>query len=158
MTECVTVGCEYLLRGCNREKENEIIQYPPFPNQIAVNVSYFPFFFYFLYLLTTFSNPPSWIRLPSHIPLNNNVSHTPLVLSAKQLSLSPFNSPSSAVRGGLTMREGLAVCEAVRATGHLGALDLVEVNPTLGTGRDAARTAHAARLLLLSALTGYRRA
>lgn len=56
------------------------------------------------------------------------------------------------------MREGLAVCEAVRATGHLSALDLVEVNPTLGTGRDAARTAHAARLLLLSALTGYRRA
>ncbi|KAG0712894.1 Arginase-1 [Chionoecetes opilio] len=59
---------------------------------------------------------------------------------------------------GLTLRECLSLCEAVHATGHLGALDLVEVNPSLGTKEDAALTASAARLLLLGALAARRTA
>lgn len=52
------------------------------------------------------------------------------------------------------MREGLSVVEAVRAGGYLGALDLVEVNPNLGTPTDAAYTAHAAKEIITGALVG----
>lgn len=58
------------------------------------------------------------------------------------------------VRGGLSLREGLSVVEAVRAGGHLGAMDLVEVNPRLGNPTDAAYTAHAAKEILMSTLVG----
>lgn len=56
------------------------------------------------------------------------------------------------VRGGLTLREGLSVVEAVRVGGHLGAMDLVEVNPRLGTPTDAAYTAHAAKEIIMGTL------
>ncbi len=36
------------------------------------------------------------------------------------------------VRGGLTFREGHYICEAIHRTGCLIAVDLMEVNPTLG--------------------------
>jgi arginase len=36
------------------------------------------------------------------------------------------------VRGGLTFREGHYICEAIAETGLLVAMDLMEVNPTLG--------------------------
>ncbi|ODQ80837.1 hypothetical protein BABINDRAFT_161041 [Babjeviella inositovora NRRL Y-12698] len=37
------------------------------------------------------------------------------------------------VRGGLTLREGMYIVEAVAETGNLVALDIVECNPSLGT-------------------------
>lgn len=36
------------------------------------------------------------------------------------------------MRGGLTFREGHYICEALWETGLLCAMDLMEVNPTLG--------------------------
>lgn len=84
----------------------------------------------------------------------------PLHLSFDIDVLDPVEAPSTGttVRAGLTLREGLAVCEAVHETGYLSALDLVEVNPSLGTEEGAARTTTAARLVLLSALANCRMA
>ncbi|XP_047735888.1 arginase, hepatic [Hyalella azteca] len=60
-----------------------------------------------------------------------------------------------AVMGGLTVREGCVALEAARATGHLRALDLVEVNPSLADTRGVATTTLAARTLLYAALSGH---
>jgi arginase len=48
-------------------------------------------------------------------------------------ALDPFFAPATgtAVRGGLTFREGNYVCEAVFSTGKLSSMELVEVNPTV---------------------------
>ncbi|KAG7169486.1 Arginase-like [Homarus americanus] len=82
----------------------------------------------------------------------------PLHLSFDIDSLDPYEAPSTGtpVRGGLNLREGLLITEAVRETGHLTAIDLVEVNPQLGDSKDADHTAQAARLILLGALHGHR--
>lgn len=49
-------------------------------------------------------------------------------------------STGTPVRGGLTFREGHYVCEAVAETGCLVALDIMEVNPTLGDERSVKET------------------
>ncbi len=48
-------------------------------------------------------------------------------------ALDPFFAPSTgtAVRGGLTFREGNYICEAVYETGKLSSFELVEVNPSV---------------------------
>ena len=58
---------------------------------------------------------------------------TPIHLSFDIDALDPMWAPSTgtAVRGGLTLREGDFITECVAATGSLIALDLVEVNPNL---------------------------
>lgn len=58
---------------------------------------------------------------------------TPIHLSFDIDSLDPTYAPSTgtAVRGGLTLREGDFIAEFVHETGSLIALDLVEVNPSL---------------------------
>lgn len=58
---------------------------------------------------------------------------TPIHLSFDIDSLDPMFAPSTgtAVRGGLTLREGDFIAECVHETGSLIALDLVEVNPSL---------------------------
>ncbi|KAL5114404.1 Arginase, catabolizes arginine to ornithine and urea [Pleosporales sp. CAS-2024a] len=58
---------------------------------------------------------------------------TPIHLSFDIDALDPMYAPSTgtAVRGGLTLREGDFICECVAETGSLIALDLVEVNPSL---------------------------
>lgn len=63
---------------------------------------------------------------------------TPIHLSFDVDALDPLWAPSTGtpVRGGLTLREGDYICEAVHATGSLVAVDLVEVNPTLADDRD----------------------
>ena len=43
------------------------------------------------------------------------------------------------VRGGLTFREGHYICEAIYETGCLVALDIMEVNPSLGVNEDAVK-------------------
>lgn len=60
------------------------------------------------------------------------------------------------VRGGLSLREGLQLVEVVQRTGALRAMDMVEVNPILGTTAEGSHTAHTARLIILGALFGYR--
>ncbi|XP_042860094.1 arginase, hepatic-like [Penaeus japonicus] len=82
----------------------------------------------------------------------------PLHISFDIDALDPGEAPSTGtpVRGGLTLREGLNIVETARSTGHLRALDMVEVNPDLGNQNDANLTSQAARLVILSALAGYR--
>lgn len=60
-------------------------------------------------------------------------SDTPIHLSFDIDALDPMWAPSTgtAVRGGLTLREGDFIAECVHETGSLIALDLVEVNPRL---------------------------
>lgn len=60
-------------------------------------------------------------------------SDTPIHLSFDIDALDPMWAPSTgtAVRGGLTLREGDFIAECVHQTGSLVALDLVEVNPRL---------------------------
>jgi arginase len=60
-------------------------------------------------------------------------SDTPIHLSFDIDALDPMWAPSTgtAVRGGLTLREGDFIAECVAETGCLIALDLVEVNPSL---------------------------
>ncbi|RKP25724.1 arginase [Syncephalis pseudoplumigaleata] len=58
----------------------------------------------------------------------------PIHLSFDVDALDPTVAPSTGtpVRGGLTFREGHFICEEIAATGQLVAMDLVEVNPSLG--------------------------
>ena len=58
---------------------------------------------------------------------------TPIHLSFDVDALDPIFAPSTGtpVRGGLTLREGDYICEALHETGNLVAVDLVEVNPKL---------------------------
>jgi len=68
-----------------------------------------------------------------------------------------------AVRGGLTYREAMYISEEVARTGCLSSMDLVEVNPRLGSEDDALATASVASDVIAHALglsvrdTDYRR-
>ncbi|MBA7490583.1 Arginase [subsurface metagenome] len=63
-------------------------------------------------------------------------SETPIHLSFDVDALDPMWAPSTGtpVRGGLTLREGDFICEAVAETGQCVGVDLVEVNPRLVEG------------------------
>jgi arginase len=58
----------------------------------------------------------------------------------------------TAVRGGLTFREGNYVCEALYATGKLRSMELVEVNPSLHSDMDSKQTIEMAMTLLASTM------
>lgn len=45
------------------------------------------------------------------------------------------------VEGGLTLREGMTLLEEVREKANIVSMDLVEVNPALGSDEAAKRTA-----------------
>lgn len=62
--------------------------------------------------------------------------NTPIHLSFDVDALDPMWAPSTGtpVRGGLTLREGDFICEAVAETGQCVGVDLVEVNPRLVEG------------------------
>lgn len=61
------------------------------------------------------------------------------------------------VRGGLTLREGINLMEMIHATGRLRAIDLVEINPAIGTESDRRRTIEAGIIILKAALGAHRR-
>ncbi|KAJ4985001.1 hypothetical protein SVAN01_09523 [Stagonosporopsis vannaccii] len=77
-------------------------------------------------------------------------SDTPIHLSFDIDALDPMWAPSTgtAVRGGLTLREGDFIAECVAETGSLIALDLVEVNPSLDEV-GANDTIHRERIVIL---------
>lgn len=52
------------------------------------------------------------------------------------------------VPGGLTMREALCAMETIYESGRLTGVDIVEVNPEIGTDADAKRTVESAIALL----------
>nr|XP_029729328.1 arginase, hepatic-like [Aedes albopictus] len=68
-------------------------------------------------------------------------------------SLDVLEAPSTGtgVRGGLTLREGIYIMEEAYNTGRLAAVDLVEVNPSVGTPEDVKKTLDAAIHLLVAA-------
>ncbi|KAL1497156.1 hypothetical protein ABEB36_008162 [Hypothenemus hampei] len=74
-------------------------------------------------------------------------------------ALDTLEAPStgSAVRGGMTLREGIQLMEIVHRTGRLSALDLVEVNPNIGTEQEVHRTVDAAIHIIAAGLGHSRR-
>ncbi|MCI4376854.1 hypothetical protein PGIGA_G00193490 [Pangasianodon gigas] len=64
----------------------------------------------------------------------------PIHLSFDIDAFDPTLAPATGtpVNGGLTYREGIYITEEIHNTGLLSAMDLVEVNPTLGSSSDAA--------------------
>jgi len=71
-------------------------------------------------------------------------------------ALDPSEAPSTGtpVRGGLTLREGMDLLRSLSRTGRLSAVDLVEVNPLIGSDSDKLLTLDAARHLAAAA-AGY---
>jgi len=78
----------------------------------------------------------------------------PIHLSYDVDGIDPQVIPSTGtrVRGGLSYREARHICEAVSETGRLVSLDIVEVNPAIGTPKDVEETASVAVDLVKSAL------
>nr|CAD7442857.1 unnamed protein product [Timema bartmani]CAD7453128.1 unnamed protein product [Timema tahoe] len=85
-------------------------------------------------------------------------SSLPLHISFDIDSLDPLEAPSTgtAVRGGITLREGIQLIEEVYNTGRLSAFDMTEVNLRLGNIRDSQLTLEAAKHLL-RAVFGHQR-
>ncbi|XP_054262817.1 arginase-1-like isoform X1 [Macrosteles quadrilineatus] len=73
-------------------------------------------------------------------------------------SLDVLEAPSTgcSVCGGLTLREGIHILEIVHQTGRMKVMDLVEVNPNIGSERDVKKTVDAA-LHLIKAAYGFSR-
>ena len=78
----------------------------------------------------------------------------PMHLSFDIDAVDPTVAPATGtrVRGGLSYREAHYVCEAAAETGLLTAMDIVEVNPKLGTEEEAKTTVNLAVELVQSAL------
>lgn len=72
-------------------------------------------------------------------------------------ALDPLEAPSTGtpVRGGLTLREGVQLLRTVQRTGRLTAVDIVEVNPLLGSPSQVQSTLEAARHLAAAAAGHY---
>ena len=80
--------------------------------------------------------------------------HQNLHLSYDIDALDPFFAPSTgtAVRGGLTFREGNFICEYLAESGKLSSMELVEVNPSLHSDMDSKQTVEMALTLIGSAM------
>jgi len=80
----------------------------------------------------------------------------PLHLSFDIDSVDPLFAPSTGTRvaGGLSYREAYYICESVAETNLLSSMDLVEVNPSLGSGVEGAseKTVNMAVGLISSAM------
>jgi len=69
-------------------------------------------------------------------------------------ALDPFYAPSTgtAVRGGLTFREGNYICETLSLSKKMTSMELVEVNPSLHSDMDAKTTIDMAMTLIGSTM------
>nr|CAD7411998.1 unnamed protein product [Timema poppensis] len=67
------------------------------------------------------------------------------------------NDELQSFRGGMSLREGIQVMEQAHRTGRLSAIDLVEVNPSIGDKRDVHLTIQAAKHLLQAVFGRQRR-
>jgi arginase len=69
-------------------------------------------------------------------------------------AIDPFYAPhtGTAVRGGLTFREGNYICEALHCTNKLKSMELVEVNPSLHDSLDSKHTIEMALTLIGSTM------
>ena len=86
--------------------------------------------------------------------VKKHLADRPLHLSYDIDAVDPIHAPATGtvVRGGLNYREALYVAEAVAATGRLGSLDMVEVNPSLSDADGAELTAELANLVTTAAM------
>lgn len=91
-------------------------------------------------------------RAVHHLTTSNGPC--PLHLSFDIDACDPAAAPSTGttVPGGLSFREAHYVCESVAATGLLGSMDLVEINPDLVPGAGAMATVQLGAHLALSAV------
>lgn len=80
----------------------------------------------------------------------------PLHLSYDVDALDPVVAPATGtpIRGGLTFREGLYICEALCETGLVVAMDCVEINPDLSTCKEELEATVEAALALIRATFG----
>ncbi|XP_067213859.1 arginase, hepatic isoform X4 [Linepithema humile] len=96
----------------------------------------------------------------THMALNKIDSHNSksLHVSFDIDALDPLEAPSTGtpVRGGLSLREAIHLMEEIYRTRRLSAIDLVEVNPQIGTKQNVEITVEAAIHIIQAAL-GYTR-
>lgn len=85
----------------------------------------------------------------------NNKIHVSFDIDALDSKLAP--STGTAVYGGLSLREGIYIVETLSETKRIQGIDLVEVNPSLGTQQDVQTTVSAAMEILKTVCGGYRR-
>ncbi|XP_011686995.1 PREDICTED: arginase-1 isoform X2 [Wasmannia auropunctata] len=87
-------------------------------------------------------------------PHNSRSLHVSFDIDA----LDPLEAPSTGtpVRGGLSLREAIHLMEEISRTHRLRAIDLVEVNPQIGSEHDVKMTVQAAIHIIQAAL-GYTR-
>ncbi|KMQ85606.1 arginase- mitochondrial-like protein [Lasius niger] len=87
-------------------------------------------------------------------PYNSKSLHVSFDIDA----LDPLEAPSTGtpVRGGLSLREAIHLMEEIYRTHRLSAIDLVEVNPQIGSVQDVKITIEAAIHIIQAAL-GYTR-
>lgn len=81
--------------------------------------------------------------------------HLSFDIDAFDPSLAP--STGTPVNGGLTYREGIYLTEEIHNTGLLSAMDLVEVNPVLGGGRQAVEATAALAVDVIASSLGQTR-
>lgn len=69
-------------------------------------------------------------------------------------AMDPFYAPhtGTAVTGGLTLREGNYICEALFDSGKLSSMELVEVDPSQHAGVEHSKTIGCALTLIGSAM------
>lgn len=84
----------------------------------------------------------------------NRERDRPIHLSFDMNALDPSVAPSTNLpdQGGLTYGDGHSICEAIHKTGLLVALDLVDVNPSIGEAQDVQQTVEVGCSLIRTAL------
>lgn len=95
-----------------------------------------------------------------HMALNKIDPHSSksLHVSFDIDALDPLEAPSTGtpVRGGLSLREAIHLMEEIYRTHRLSAIDLVEVNPQIGSEQNVKTTVEAA-IYIIQAAFGYTR-
>ncbi|GAA5974470.1 hypothetical protein JCM11641_003235 [Rhodosporidiobolus odoratus] len=86
-----------------------------------------------------------------HVGANERPIHLSFDVDALDPTVAP--STGTAVRGGLTFREGHYICEAIAETGNLVSLDIMEINPSIAAMEgDVQQTVDVGRSLIRCAL------
>lgn len=69
-------------------------------------------------------------------------------------ALDTIHAPSTgtACVGGMTLREGIFLIEEVNRSGTLASMDIVEINPKIGTQADVTTTLNSAKAIILAAM------
>ncbi|TMW49944.1 hypothetical protein DOY81_004983, partial [Sarcophaga bullata] len=84
-----------------------------------------------------------------------NKIHVSFDIDALDSKVAP--STGTAVYGGLSMREGIFIVESLSETKRVQGVDLVELNPSLGSKQDVQHTVTATMEILKTICGGYRR-